>query len=407
MKILISHPTGNQNSREATKAFEKTGNLKNFVTALNIHSAKVPWSWFPIKIKRELQRRDFLDASVNTISAAYIREFTRLIVSKINFNFLKFLIKHETGFASIYKVYQSVDKYTSKLVEEDNSIEFVYAYENGALKTFEVAKRNSVKCIYELPTGYWRALEIINKDQIQINPHWKSTLQGIMDSKEALIRKDRELELADLIIVASSFTKDSLESFPGTLPEIKVIPYGFPKPIKVDDRNWYSGKDSLKVLFVGGLKQSKGLSYMADAVKTLQDKIELTIIGTGPALKLLKEEIPKFNYLGSLPHNEVLKQMRDHDVLLFPSLFDGFGMVITEAMSQGMVVIATNHTGLPDISDEKSAICIPHSNSRVIEEALNSLVNDKDKVKAMGMAALERAKKYQWSDYRDEIAGLL
>ncbi len=407
MKGLLSHPTGNQNSREASKAFNRTGKLKSFVTALNIHSDKIPWKRFSPKIKHELKRRDFTDVSNNIISAAYLREFTRLLISKINFDLIKFIIKHETGFASVEKVYQSVDKYTSKLIEKDNSIEFVYAYENGALNTFEAAKRNSIKCVYELPTGYWRALDIINRNEIKINPRWKDTLQGVMDSQEALIRKDKEIELADLIIVASSFTRNSLESYPGTLPKIKVIPYGFPKPIEVNDRNWYSGKDPLKVLFVGGLKQSKGLSYMADAVKTLKDKIEFTIIGTGPALKLVKETIPKFNYLGSLPHDEVLKQMRDHDVLLFPSLFDGFGMVITEAMSQGMVVISTKHTALPDISDEKSAICIPHSNSLAIEEALNSLLKNTNKVKVIGMAALERARKYQWSDYRDEVAKLV
>jgi glycosyltransferase involved in cell wall biosynthesis len=36
-----------------------------------------------------------------------------------------------------------------------------------------------------------------------------------------------------------------------------------------------------------------------------------------------------------MPHNEVLKLMRENDVLVFPSLFEGFGLVITEAMSQG------------------------------------------------------------------------
>lgn len=407
MKILISHPTGNQNSREAVKAFERTGRLKNFITALSIHSDKAPWSWFPIKIRRELKRRDFLDASTNTISVAFIREFTRLIVSKINLKLFKFLVKHDTGFASVNKVYQSVDKYSSKLIENDNNIKFVYAYENGALKTFEAAKKNSAKCIYELPTGYWRALEIINKNEINVNPAWEETMQGVMDSQEALLQKDRELELADLIIVASNFTKQTLDSFPGILPEIKVIPYGFPEPINVHDKNWYSGKEPLKVLFVGGLKQTKGLSYMADAVKNLENKIELTIVGTGSALKLIKKEIPKFNYLGSLPHDEVINQMRNHDVLLFPSLFEGFGMVITEAMSQGMVVISTDRTALPDISDEKSSICIPASDANAITTSIKFLLNNPEKVRELGENALKKAKSYQWSDYRAKIKDLI
>jgi glycosyltransferase involved in cell wall biosynthesis len=52
------------------------------------------------------------------------------------------------------------------------------------------------------------------------------------------------------------------------------------------------------------------------------------------------------------PHfriHEVLREMQRHDVLVFPSLFEGFGLVIVEAMSQGLPVITTSHTAGPDI----------------------------------------------------------
>ena len=55
------------------------------------------------------------------------------------------------------------------------------------------------------------------------------------------------------------------------------------------------------------------------------------------------------NYLGPMPHDKVLQEMRKADVFIFPSLFEGFGMVITEAMSQGTPVIATDRTCAVDL----------------------------------------------------------
>lgn len=54
------------------------------------------------------------------------------------------------------------------------------------------------------------------------------TLGGFDDSEKKLERKDKELKLADKIYVASSFTKNTLEMYPGKLADIEVIPYGFP-----------------------------------------------------------------------------------------------------------------------------------------------------------------------------------
>ncbi len=406
MKIVISHPTGNQNSREAAKAFEETGKLKSFITALHIPSEKAPWTWLPNTIRTELRRRDFLDVTPNIASGASFRELTRLICSKLKVN-LGFILNHESGFASVDKIYHAVDKYVAKRIEQNDTIEAVYAYEDGALKTFEVAKRKGIKCIYELPIGYWRENMRLNQEESLKEPAWSNTWNSMKDSELKLQRKDKELELADVIIVASSFTKQTLEACPVPLAPIKVIPYGFPTPIAPEDREWYDATSPLKLLYVGGLSQRKGLSYLVEAVKKLGTCVTVSVIGTGEGLGLLQAALPGMNYLGSMPHDQVLANMRMHDVLLFPSLFEGFGMVITEAMSQGMVVVATERTALPDVADEQSGICVPAGNSDAIVEAVESLLADKNKVKSMGMAAIEKAKNYQWSDYRAKVSGLI
>ena len=110
--------------------------------------------------------------------------------------------------------------------------------------------------------------------------------------------------------------------------------------------------------------------------------------------------------LGSRSHDGVLEEMRRNDVLLFPSLFEGFGMVITEAMSQGMVVIASDRTGLSAVADGDSAIQVSAGVPAQLSEAIEGLLRSPDKVESLGRAAVQRAARWQWQDYRATLRQL-
>lgn len=393
---ILSHPTGNQNSREAAKAFALQGQLSLFITSLALNYDA--FSFLGSNAK-EFARRDFSEIGGPVCSAAPLREITRLLSGRLG---LRQLCDHETGWASIDNVSRCVDKYTAAVVERKPRLGFVYAYEDAAVSTFETAKGN-LACVYELPIGYWRAHHYINKAEIQAQPKWGGTWRAVKDSSLKLARKDRELELADLVVVPSKFVANSLNLYPKALPEVRVIPYGFPEPIRPHDRNWYDGNRPLRLLYVGGLSQRKGLSYLCQAVRAFGNRVSVTIIGLGSAASLVREELPNAVFLGSLPHSDVLEQMREHDVLLFPSLFEGFGLVVTEAMSQGMVVISTDRTGLPDISNDDCAICVPAADADAIQAAIDMLLSAPDKVRLLGTEALARAASYTWADYRERL----
>lgn len=402
-KILVVHPTGNQNSRAVARGLANDDSLHTFITALNIKSEN--YKWLPNKIYNELKRRDFSEINGNIKSGASFLECLRLISNKLKINFLT---KHEVGVASVDNIYITTDKNAAKYLDKNSKdIKAVYCYEDGALETFKIAKKHGIICIYELPTGYWRSLHSLNKEENENNKEWSFSWSAIKDSNQKLLKKDEELMLADVIFVASNFTKETLKDFPKKLSNIYVIPYGFPKAINFSSKNWFSKERKLKVLFVGGLKQGKGLSYMVDAINKLKDKVTFSYIGEGPALNLIKTKLPEGNYLGTMAHEEVLNQMKNHDVLLFPSLFEGFGMVITEAMSQGMVVIASDNTALPDIADNSSSICVPIRDSKSIEIALKKLIEEPFLVQSLGKEALLKASTYQWKNYEENISKII
>ena len=226
---------------------------------------------------KDLKRRS-LDKSWQpyTRSKSFF-EFGRLLASKLQ---LEFLLTHEKGFFCIDRVYQKHDKWVANNLAKakKEGLNGVYAYEDGALATFTKAKQLGIKCIYDLPIGYWKSARLLMQKEFDINPDWSSTLTGFNDSQTKLNKKDEELALADVIFVASSFTKKTLEEYSGNLPEIKVIPYGFPE---VNQKKEYQPlvNRKLKILFIGGLSQRKGLSYLFEAVEGLENKVELTIVG--------------------------------------------------------------------------------------------------------------------------------
>ena len=103
-----------------------------------------------------------------------------------------------------------------------------------------------------------------------------------------------------------------------------------------------------------------------------------------------------------------MREMRRHDVFVFPSLFEGFGLVILEAMSQGIPVITTLHTAGPDVIEEgRSGFIVPIRSAQAIADRLNLLAGDRALLAEMKHAARAAAAALKWSDYRTRLAALV
>jgi len=401
--IVISHPTGNQNSRNAAEAFYKAEKLARFYTTIAWNSQSRLAKLLPAGLAATLKRREYNSIPAKLISTQPSLEACRLLAGKLKLNFLT---EHETGLLSVDAVYHAFDNYVANQLHMKQGVSKIYAYEDGALETFKVAKRQNSQTLYELPIGYWRAAQEIMGEEAELKPEWANTILSMRDSAQKLARKDQELALADKIIVASQFTADTLKLSEARDKETIVIPYGSPQPIAQPN---FSRHKKLKVLFVGGLSQRKGLSYLLDAANFLNDKIELTIIGSRIAkCAPMDAALQQYRYIPSLPHHEILKEMDRHDVFVFPSLFEGFGLVILEAMARGIPVIATPHTAGPDvIADGEDGYIVPIRSHQAIAEKLQLLADDRDLLNQLKTAALAKAKLFSWAKYQSQLTTLL
>jgi glycosyltransferase involved in cell wall biosynthesis len=167
----------------------------------------------------------------------------------------------------------------------------------------------------------------------------------------------------------------------------------------------FSNNTKLRLLFVGGLSQRKGLSYLFESVKGLESYVSLTVVGQGNTdCKPLKEKLLQHRWITSVPHDTILQLMREHDVLVFPSLFEGFGQVITEAMSQGTPVITTDRTIGPDIiKNRENGWIVKSGSAEAIKQVVEELLMHPKQIAARGEQAIATAAKRPWTEYGNDL----
>lgn len=398
-RLILSHPTGNANVRALLEGLEKKGMLQEFYTCIALFENSRLYPFTGRGPLKEFRKRLFSAELEPYTQSRPFYEMGRLISQKLG---NPTWTRHETGTFCIDKVYRDLDKYVSEKLGNTA----VYAYEDGALQTFQQAKLKGALCLYDLPIGYWRAMRNLLEKERSEKPEWAETLQNFKDSDEKLERKDEELHLADHIFVASSFTAETLKSYPGELAPVSMIPYGFP-PVAKNRKFDTKENRPLQVLFVGGLSQRKGISYLFEAAESLKGKVELTVVGLKPTetCEVLNQSLARHRWMPSLPHSAILDLMRSQDLLIFPSLFEGFGLVVTEAMSQGTPVITTKRTcGADLIRHSENGWLVEAGSTEAIRLQLEEILENRKSIEQVGRAAMETAKKRPWSSYGEEMA---
>lgn len=399
--ILLSHPIANENVRQTACALSEAGLLAEFWTCVQWEKGGFLDAIVTEGMRTELQRRVFPSELTPSIKTFPWREVGRHISSRLG---LHGLTKHETGVFSIDAVFRSLDRHVARRLSSFNGLKAVHAYEDGALESFRAAKSLGIKCIYDYPIVYWRKVRELEKEEAQLSPDWRSTLRALNDSDEKLARKDAELALADVIVTPSRFAKESLAQAPNLQASVNVIPYGAPaRSVSFEDAP--RANEKLRVLFVGALSQAKGLGYLLQAAAKLNRQVDLTLIGRRVSESMPPEKILRHHrWIPSMPHDALLEEMSQHDVLVFPSLHEGFGLVISEAMASGLVVIATTHTAASDlISDGTDGFLIPIRSASAIEEKIDLLCADRQRLTSMKMAAQRKAQLHGWSTYRKRL----
>lgn len=398
-KVVFVHAFGNQNSRHALYGLKKNNMLHSFHTSVACFKDSKLYFLSKISFFKVFRRREF-DGIIKKETYTYpLYESLRMLG-----RFSKGVIRVTPDVIIHY-----IDKKVSSfLIRYSGEISAVFSSDEGAFYSFKKSKDLGIKCIFDLPIIHWRTYQRLLAEEKVKNPEWATILGVYNDSLDKLYRKDQELLLADKIYVASNFTKQSiLNDFPYKLnADIEVIRYGFPK---VNKKRKYVSLQSRKIkfLYVGRLSQSKGLSYLFESVSYFESEIELTIVGSGDisSCSALKNQISKYRYIDYLTHDKVLALMAESDVFIFPSLFEGFGLVITEAMSQGTPVLTTTNTcGIDFIDDGINGWLVEPGSTESLKNKIKNIIDNKNILPEISRNAMKTASMRPWSVYEKELA---
>jgi glycosyltransferase involved in cell wall biosynthesis len=401
--VVLSHPTGNTFVRAAARALHASGSLYAFYTAIAT-SPRQRVSWLPGRLQRQLARRRFVDVPQVLIKTHPMREVTRLAAEALHLG----LLSRPGAWASIDAVYEAFDRHVATQVGRLPSgapVSGVYCYEDAAEHTLRAARNRGLLCVYELPIAHWQTTQRLLQEEAERLPAWRQTIQGLDDKPEKLDRKDRELALADTVVVPSRFVLDSLPTDVLATRRCVVVPFGSPLPSPLSDQPVRSD-GRLRVLFAGAMTQRKGLADLFAAIRLLdRSDVELVVMGSMLApMSFYRSQLADFTYEAPRPHDEVLSLMRSCDVLALPAIVEGRALVQQEALASGLPLLVTPNAGADDLIEQgKTGFLIPIRAPQALAERIAWFADHRASIPEMRQHARRKAADTGWAAYEAQV----
>ena len=147
----------------------------------------------------------------------------------------------------------------------------------------------------------------------------------------------------------------------------------------IEERNKYDS-DEIRYLFIGSLHEHKGIEYLIDTFKSIDNKkLRLTICGDGPLKHRIEESIKsdkRISYLGTVFNDKKKEVLMKSDVMIVPSIwYEPFGRVVIEAYKYGLPVIACKIGGINELLNEDTSIGVEINNKDDLKSAILALNN--------------------------------
>jgi glycosyltransferase involved in cell wall biosynthesis len=225
------------------------------------------------------------------------------------------------------------------------SIDLIHVWSLGAEETLKAAIRLGIPTVLERPNAHTRfAYEIVQKEcerlGISLPPDHEHAYNAARLQKE-----EEEYRLATRLLCPSEFVVKTFLEKGFRRDQLARHIYGYDESVYFPDPRPKAAAAGLTMLFVGVCAVRKGLHYALEAWLKSPASKEGTFLIAGEFLPAYRERLqpmlshPSVQVLGH--RNDVPELMRKSDLLILPSIEEGFGLVITEAMSSGCVPLAS------------------------------------------------------------------
>lgn len=402
MQIILSH-AGKQHSYHVAKALHEQGLLETFYTSSYLKNKHLQ-DYF-LRNNNTFWTRRFIDG----LHGKVVNSNWRFEVNE--FLVRRFFGKSERFQNAVYERDVIFDNYVAKQLPKKN-FNIFWGFQGSCYESLKTAKQGNKLTICELATAHVTEAKRILTEESKLHPEWADSIDNLVFPPQYEKRLQQEPHIADFALAASKFTVQSLLNDNVPQEKILYLPLGFDlqhipfieKPQNIENR-------PIKLLYAGTVTQRKGIKYLLEAMKQINSKdIELHIVGnihgSGKAME---------NYAGLYQHHspvsqhELFAKYADFDALVLPTVFEGFGLVIVEAMAAGLPVITTSHSIGPDlIENDKNGYIVPIRDVLALQNAIEKMRQKTNaQMQAMRSAARESATLYSWDAYATRLQNLL
>lgn len=222
-------------------------------------------------------------------------------------------------------------------------------------------------------------------------------------------RELEEYELADRIIVLSEFARETFLKA-GVSPEkIVVLPLGL-------DLTRFTAKTikpvtaPLQLLYFGSLSLRKGVQHLLEATRDFSpDTLQLTFIGgIEPHFHPILKKYSHAKYLPPLPQAQLAKRLQDFDAYVLPTLEDGFGQTLPQAMASGLVPIVSENCGARDfVESGVNGFRIPAGSVGELRRTLLKLTEEPGQIASLAEKAIQSASSRTWESYGKDLRAIV
>lgn len=279
------------------------------------------------------------------------------------------------------------------------------------LASLQTAKKQGAITLVENATWHpreWNKVELEESRRFGLNSR---DSQGEL-SESMLRRMEQEFENCDRIVVASTVALQSFAEYgyekKAVMVKVGVDAGMFSPGVRIAN----APPKTFRVCCVGRVEFAKGVAYLLEAWNRLRlPNAELVLVGeVKPQMKSLLKgcEERGVRLAGVLPRSEVARCYQESDAFVLPSLHEGFGLVLLEAMASGLPVVATDRTGAKDcIADGKEGLIVPARDTDALANAILWCYEHPEGRAAMGCAARARIEsEFTLEHYNERVIAL-
>lgn len=412
MKVLVTHPL-QQHSYKLAIAIKEQNCLYKYITCVyqKKYSLTKLMTFF---LKGNMKKRSY-GRTCNGLKDEEVLLFCemqglfRLLCQNIKFlnRYELFVRKHLCD-----RFAKKVAKYAIK-----NKVDAVITFDNCSPLLFEILEKKApnIKRILDVSAANRIYMKKIYDMDLQIAPAFADNLRSECPqiwNHKLYDRNKKEIEKAQFYLSPSVFVDRSLQFSGIENTQIFRASYGIDlSGIQCKEFRKYSEKRPLRFIYVGGVKELKGIYYLLEAFLTYpKEKVCLTVVGDCDLNdeKILEYQRNGINFIGRVLHSDIFKILKQHDVFVFASLGDSFAFSVLEAAACGLPVILTENTGIADqITEGKEGFIIPIQSTSAIQEKIDWFVENPNKISEMGKAARQLSEMMTWNKYNDAIKSCL